>query len=171
MFSSAKLKPYTLGAKSDGFLYETTYYIAVALYYQDIALNNSIPVTFHKQEDRVILDDLDIDVEPRDLIWNSGQGVPSTNTLQLEINPAEDILRDYLDVLRVVLDDIPRLFPFSLRYSQVDSFDFPTTSWVQDNKNIYFHMAYLIWEVGGYLPSTVRVQDPYYATKDINITT
>jgi len=168
LFNSVKLKPYTMGSKNTpGFLYEVTYYIAVALYYSDVSINNSITVNYLKQDNRVVIYDKSQTFHPPDLIDKYTDFLPEENTLEIEINPAEDILRDYMDVLRIVLDDIPRLYPFSLRYTSVDTMDFPTTSWLRDNKDVYFHTSYLMWEVGGYLTTELPIDNPSLLTLNI----
>lgn len=161
LFNSVKLEPYTLGAKSNkGFLYTATYYIAVSLYYADVSINNSINTKYYKSGKKVILDNLDILERPRDLIEGAYEGVPEEEYVEIEINPAEDILRDYLDLMRIVLDDIPRLYPFSIRHSQVVTYDYPTTSWLRENSDVYFHQAYLVWELGAYLPTQITFEPP-----------
>ncbi len=74
--------------------------------------------------------------------------------LEVEINPAELILQDYMDLMRLVLGDMRFILPYRTKSTFVKSIDFPTSSWSQNNENLVFHMAYLIWEISLYPPSS-----------------
>lgn len=75
------------------------------------------------------------------------------SNLVVDINPGEEILRDYMELLRIVLNQV-RLNPFKAKSLTVKNIDFPTSNWLEDNKNVYFHLAYMIVDVELYLPCT-----------------
>jgi len=154
---SATFTPYQMGQKNSSFLYEAVYNLTVALYYQDVAIGEQIKVNhLYSGENSIAIKNkdefksreyLEAVTRPQDLI--------NFRTLAIEINPAEDILRDYLEVIRYVLEDIPRLLPWSIRSQQVLGYKLPTTSWSKSNENIYFHKAELEWELSSFAPATV----------------
>lgn len=73
--------------------------------------------------------------------FNPGQPIV-TKRIRFRANPAEQILRRYVTLLRQVVRELPYLLPFSTRTLTVDDVDFCTNSWNQAG-NIYFHVATL----------------------------
>ena len=149
--STAKFNPYTLGNKDAGFMYEVTYRLVIDLVYQDIALNNDKQLLYVRDKFN--------NVSPyQETLRDQTQDpfVEEHGLLNLEVNPAEDILRDYLEVIRLIIESIDYYAPWSIRSSSIISFDFPTSSWSNDSKNIYFHKAFMVWELGTYAPSTLE---------------
>lgn len=68
------------------------------------------------------------------------------NTLDVQILPGEEILRDYIPLLRHVIRDITELRPFSVRNPFIHVVDYPTSNWRRDGENLIFHTAYLVVE-------------------------
>lgn len=144
---ASEFKPYTLGAKSEGSMYESTYYLTINLAYQDVALNNEKTLIYVKDKFNNVASDRE------KLMSNSNDPFPISKELVLEINPAEEILRDYLEVIRLILESIDYYAPWSIRSSIITGMGFPSTSWSKDNKQIYFHQAYMNWELSTYAPT------------------
>jgi len=174
--NSAKFMPINIGAKSSsGNFYEGVYQLIVQLQYPAVAINEQVEVSMNqvvsahgieltsphgynvslieKQDEQpydnsLVIPGVREENEPGLYIQN--------NKFTVEINPAEDLLRDYVDLMRLVLDDIPLMLPFSVRSTQVKEYDFPTTSWNRTSSDIYFHYAWLLWEISLYAPSNWR---------------
>ncbi|MFB6282850.1 MAG: hypothetical protein ABEK59_02820 [Halobacteria archaeon] len=77
--------------------------------------------------------------------------------LQLEINPPEEILRDYLELFRVCVGDLVYLQNLGIRNPEVTALDFPTTKWSQE-KNVYFHTAHLEFSFKAYPPNAQQLR-------------
>lgn len=163
--NSATFKTFELGPKNSKYQYDATYKLVVALYYQEVALNESKEVVYYevKNKPEVIIENKNIARERKAKLWDPKK-------LSIEINPGEDILRDYLDVLRLIIEEISidGLLPWRVRGSQVTEYDFPTTSWSANNENIYFHYAYLYWELSMYAPAVASKQEDIYLLDTIN---
>jgi hypothetical protein len=99
---------------------------------------------------------------------NSGSSI-SSSSLVVDINPGEEVLRDYMELLRIVLNQT-KLQPFGARNLIVRSIDFPTSNWLEDSKNVYFHLAYLILDLELYLPCTNYLFSSPEVVQAINIT-
>jgi hypothetical protein len=76
--------------------------------------------------------------------------------IEFDILPAEEILREYVDLLRLILNELPTIRPYLIRSSQVTNVNFPTSAWSRDSTDLLLHSAYLIWEVTSYAPRTLR---------------
>lgn len=157
--NSAVFNTYEMGPKNATYQYEGIYKLVVALYYQEVALNESKEIVYYEVKDKpeVIIENKELARERKAKLWNPKK-------LNIEINPGEDILRDYLDVLRLVIEEISidGLMPWRVRGSQVTHYDFPTSSWSAKNENIYFHFAYLYWELSMYAPAVASKQEDIY---------
>lgn len=181
---SAQFRPYTMGTGS-GNSDEGLYHIIVQLQYQDLAINEQTVLTidelYHPEGmtsthgENVSLREIsefELDTDLTKLNKSLDPLVSlRENKITIEINPAEEILREYLDLLRLVLNDCTKMLPFAIRSSQVKEFDFPTSSWSRNNEDVYFHFAWLLLEVCLYPPTTWR--DIYFmpvtsATININ---
>jgi hypothetical protein len=66
--------------------------------------------------------------------------------LDVQILPGEEILRDYIPLLRYVIRDITELRPFSIRNPFVHVVDYPTSNWIREGENLIFHTAYIVVE-------------------------
>jgi hypothetical protein len=150
---SATFTPYEMGPKNSDYLYESTYRFTVALYYQEVAINESKQLVYFplKQNKAVIIEDMEIAKERQAQFWKS-------NVVSVEINPGEDILRDYIEVIRLILEEITveGFMPWRVRGSSVVSYDFPTSSWTAQSENVFFHFAYLNWELSMFAPAVMK---------------
>jgi hypothetical protein len=160
---ASEFKPYTLGAKSQGSMYEATYYLTINLAYQDVALNNEKTIVYVKDKYN------NISIDKEKLIDNSKDIFPNKYEFALEINPAEEILRDYLEVIRLILESIDYYAPWSIRSSVITGMGFPSTSWNKDTKQIYFHQAYMNWELSTYAPTNYDEHPITIRNLDISI--
>lgn len=148
--ASVVFDDYEMGFKNSRYQYSAEYTFIIALYYQEVAINEIKDQVYYTDRlNRVTT----VGKEP---LQQRGSVLIKPSEFQVEINPAEDILRDYLDVLRLVLEESTAkgMFPWRTRGSQVRSFDFPTTSWSKESADIYFHKAFLTWELSMYVPCT-----------------
>ena len=68
------------------------------------------------------------------------------NILDVQILPGEEILRDYIPLLRSVIRDIQVLRPFYIRNPCIHLVDYPTSNWIREGENIIFHTAYILVE-------------------------
>lgn len=172
---SVWFEPYTLGSGTDASSnYIATYSLIVQLYYQDMSINQTMQLPFN-----TLFSPLGLPVQhgytsTADVAASGPLTSPPLNDnlnnnlrafsgayfqqdeITVEINPGEEIMREYLDLLRVVLDDMPTLRPLAVRSSSVKLFDFPTTSWNRENTDIYFHTAWLLWELSLFPPRSWR---------------
>lgn len=149
---ASEFKPLTVGAKSNGFMYEATYHLVIHLAYQELAINETKQLVYIKNKDYQISPNADLlNSQNKDL-------VPKKFIVPIEINVAEDILRDYLEVIRVIVEQIDYFAPWNLRGTNITKMIFPTTSWSAENKQIYFHQAYMHWDISTYAPATYAQQ-------------
>jgi hypothetical protein len=68
------------------------------------------------------------------------------NSLTVQILPGEEILKDYIPLLRHVVREIQVLNPFYVRNPVVLAADYPTSSWIREGVNLIFHTAYILVE-------------------------
>lgn len=145
---ATEYKPMTIGAKRQGFMYESTYNLVIHLAYQEVALNETKQLVYAIDKYNNIASDPDL------LKDHSKDPFPKLANVPIEVNVAEDILRDYLEVIRIILEQIDYFAPWNLRGTSITGMGFPSTSWSQENKQIYFHQAYMNWEISTYAPAT-----------------
>lgn len=70
---------------------------------------------------------------------------PRANELSINILPGEEILRNWMAVLRGVIRDLVVLHPFSAKNPNILSVNYETPNWEQNNKmNLVFHSAYMV---------------------------
>lgn len=171
---SIKYTDYTLGNKfEDGAINFETYTIVVELTYQDVAFGPTYEI-FYDSIDPIdpfrpletphgynieiknnSTSNLDNNLQSNSLSPNEIQ-LTQNNKVEFLINPAEELLREYLPLMKLVLDDLPSIRPYLIRTSRVTSVDFPTSAWSRSNPDIYFHSAYLTWELTLYPPTNFR---------------
>lgn len=72
--------------------------------------------------------------------------------LQINILPGEEILRDWMCILRAVIRDIPTLQPFAVRNPSIKLVEYETPNWQEPTKNLVFHSAYMVVEYKMYEP-------------------
>lgn len=168
---SATFQPYELSEKGTTL---ATYTLIVQLQLQDVAIGRepmTLPyyVAVSNSGDMItphgfnFVADEDVDLSDRqklrefndrvdEYIINEPKRIERSN-VEVEINPAEEILREYMDLMRTVLSDLRTILPWSVRSTQVTDYDFPTASWSSNEPNVYFHIAYLEWEVRVFVPT------------------
>lgn len=153
-----QFKPYTLGSKEGGFQYEVTLRLAVSVHYQDVALeqNSIFSYTVSSDNYKVINHDNVTKKGAKKILKNLNENFTQQKTIAVEINPGEEIIRDYLFLLKYVLDANTLLLPWSIKSSEIESIDLPTTEWDKTSTNIYFHYGYLVWNLTLYLPGSLR---------------
>ena len=166
---SAIFEPYELGRKG---VKKATYKIIVQLYYTGIAINNSLTLpyfvlknesgvetphgtNFAFSKDPTLEEQTKFEKYSR-LVNGYKDNINSieVDDLEIEINVGEEVLREYMDLLRIVLDDMPIILPWKIKSTQVKGYDFPTSSWSRDDPNVYFHTAYILWEICLYAPGS-----------------
>jgi hypothetical protein len=65
--------------------------------------------------------------------------------LVVNILPGEEILRDWMSIIRGVIRDIPELRPFAVRDPSILSVNYETPNWEGNDKlNLVFHTAYMV---------------------------
>lgn len=152
---AATFNPVTLGNKGLGAMYEVTYHLVVSLAYQDVALGNITQLSYVRSNNK----DYYSSADKKKVQESTGDFPIIEESFEIEINTAEDILRDYIEVIRFILESIERYVPWALRGNSVTSIGFPSSSWERDNPQIFFHKAYLQWDITTYSPTQFPV-DP-----------
>lgn len=67
------------------------------------------------------------------------------NKVEVQILPGEEILTQWLDVIKFAARDIKVLRPYTtIRNAHVLCADFPTATWTSKSANLIFHSAYLV---------------------------
>lgn len=178
ILASAVYDMYTLGAKQGG-LEEVTYRLIIELSYQEPAYTGATAKLkyYHSHPTMV-----EVAHAYKTLFSDNPEFLAGLTTpgefgvhpwqqaypdlfqpaeLEIEINSGEEILRDYVELMRLVLNDISVLRPFMTKPGQVTMIDMPTGNPLSKGPNIYFHMAYLVWEICCHVPSSW--QDVYFS--------
>lgn len=167
---SIQLKPYTLGTLGDsGSLEDGTYTLIIELSYRDANFGDALRVNYDQLRTQEGLppltphglnvmahDGLGLDLATDDLeaFQPNLEGISRTREgLTVLISPAEELLREYTELIRLALNDLFIMRPFTVRSAQVTSIDFPTSSWSRKSEDILFHTAYLVWELTLYPPT------------------
>jgi hypothetical protein len=164
--ASIQYKPYTLGSHTFGSHDEATANLVIELQYLDGTFGEFQTVTYNLAQyidGSPILDESqgNLASEAQLSRWNYSK--PSAvqllqQSIQIEILPAEVILRQYIELIRLALASLYTLQPYAIKSTQVVSADFPTSSWTRDNTDLVLHSAYIIWEVCFY-PSNDWAKD------------
>lgn len=171
---SIKYEDYTLGRKfEEGSISFATYSLIIELTYQDVAFGPTQSIYYdmvNPTDGQIPLESphgQNIEVKYNDTpnlqdnllstrLSNVGVQLDQSQRVEFLINPAEELLREYMELLRLVLDDMPTIKPYSIRSSRVTSMDFPTSAWSRANEDIYFHSAYISWELTIFPPTNWR---------------
>lgn len=167
--TSIVYKPYTLGSRTDASSSdEATYTLVVELAYRDPNFSEIMTLGY----DQLLTIDGGPLLTPHGttvMVHEGGSlnlatddiesGQPSLEgtqrtyqTLDIKVNPAEELLREYAELIRLALNDIRGIVPFRFT-SQVKSIDFPTTSWTRESEDVLFHIAFVVWELTLYAPN------------------
>lgn len=176
--ASALFDTYTLGSKRGG-VESATYRLIVELSYQEVSYTGeTAKIRYYQSHSwlqdiqhayRVLFTD-----NPDYLGWADSpttygvQPIQAANPdvfqvreIEVEINAGEAILRDYVDLMRLVINDISVMRPFMTKPGQVTMYDLPTSNPLRVGENIFFHMAYLVWEIHCHVPSSWQEFQPH----------
>ena len=81
--------------------------------------------------------------------------------------PAEDIIRDYITLLRYVIRDIQILNPYKIRYPRITGVKYDTSKiFEEESKNLVFHSGYLELTLKTF---ESRIDPSFYPVEDIFI--
>jgi hypothetical protein len=127
--------------------------LIVQLYYQDTVFNAPIQI----KSDLVSQTDLTTNIPHGELVQITDEPQQSLlpdrvyfqteqSVLNVQILPGEEILRDYMPLLRFVIRNIPILHPFYHRNPNILYVDYPTSNWIREGSNVVFHTAYMCIE-------------------------
>ena len=127
--------------------------IIVQIYYQDTTFNAPIQI----RSDLVSQSDLTTNIPHGELVQLKDEPQESVlddrvyfqteeSVLNVQILPGEEILRDYMPLLRHVVRDLPILHPFYHRNPNILYVDYPTSNWIREGENLVFHTAYMCIE-------------------------
>lgn len=168
---SVVLSPYTLGSLPEtGSLEEGIYTLVVELSFRDPSFGEVIKVGYDQMQS--IYPDVP-PLTPHGMNVMAHEGgqlnlatndleayLPSTEglyreykTVNISVSPAEELLREYTELFRLALNDMPGLRPFSVRSANVIAIDYPTSAWSREATDLLFHIAYLVWEIKLFPPT------------------
>jgi hypothetical protein len=86
--------------------------------------------------------------------------------VEVQILPGEEVLTQWLDILKHVIRDVKYLNPYVIyRNPQILHSNYPTTSFLTQRANLVFHTAYHMVEfsvVEGHLPNRYPYPQPNY---------
>lgn len=150
-YKSMEFKPYNLGRGRDNQpRQEVLHRLIIELQHQETAIGESLLVPWYQvypfQEGSAHGLNYSLDPEALKELRQGPTGV-QLEGLEIEINPSEEILRRWIEILRLVLDDLFPVLPFIVRSSEIKEADFPSSTWTGDGTDLYFHHAYLVWEL------------------------
>lgn len=91
--------------------------------------------------------------------------------ITVQILPAEEILTQWLDIVKYAIRDIAVLRPFpSIRNPVILCADYPTSSWKSQSANLIFHTAYLVVQFDSVEPVAPNfVQAPNIQSLNLDI--
>lgn len=142
-------------------VYEATANIVVKVHYPAVALGPTINLEMATEAT----------VNPDDNIPR----FPKKKIVPLQINPAEEIVTDWIENIRLILDD-PKIRTLSafgnpIVGSKVQHIILNTVNWEggTGGQNIFFHEAYLLWSLTFY-PNTEWDYDFYQYIKELYLT-
>lgn len=167
---SQMYKPVTLGRNTDATaMEEVTTNLVIELAYQDSEFDRDLSYKFTE------ISSLEMQLSNHayhQMLTDGRIGVTEEQFIQPYYDPqtqqlvnsefvirssiGESILTEYMDLMRLVLNDLPTLRPFSVRGAQVKSIDYSTSNWLNKSQNINFHQAYLVWELVFFAPKSWR---------------
>lgn len=178
--NSCTYEPYTLGARDDLSYQETAKYrLVVQAFYQDpVALGEEVKIPIDKLIDdknlawpfhgfNMQMRDPHNPTNPQqdffqhrdDMVLPFAADLDSTllpDEVTLAISPGEEILREWMDLLRLALSDLPTMMPFKIRSTQVEMINYPTSTWIRQSTDIFFHTAYIVWCLDLFPPASWR---------------
>jgi hypothetical protein len=128
--------------------------LVVQLYYRDPGLNVPITLSADVMEARATrprhFHGVDVrfyeDNAVQDSFPNKSE-LPYKYTFEVQTLPGEEVLTQWLDLLKDVIRDIKFLHPYTqYRNPTIIKSDYPTTTWLAKSGNLVFHTAYHIVE-------------------------
>ena len=156
---SIKFEPYSLGAPTppnDEYTERAMFRVIVQLYLCDPGLDCPVAVDswmtnyertlYGISHGRLVQYDDDRTQATDAVLQLHQESLATRNTLEVQVLPGEEILRDYMSLLRGVLRDIHQVRPFAIRRPTILAVDYPSTNWIRDSENLVFHTAYIIAE-------------------------
>ncbi|EKQ70396.1 hypothetical protein OsccyDRAFT_0683 [Leptolyngbyaceae cyanobacterium JSC-12] len=175
---SIQIEPYNLGSRMDASsLEQGTYNLIVELSYRDANLGEIVKLGYDFIQSTDGIPPLNtphgtnvmphegtsLNLASEDLtaFQAEPQGLQRQfQTVEIKVSPAEELLREYTELLRLVLNDIPHIRPYTIRSSRVVTIDFPTSAWTRESEDLLFHTAYIHWELTLYPPGSWK--DVYF---------
>lgn len=168
---SCVYKAHTLGPRSDLTYSDcATYRLIIQAYYQDATTPGEtirFPIDKLMHLDERPWPQHGFNVRPRsnddpfvhhDPDWLAPNTAQADKFLErqeiaLDISPGEEILREWMDLLRLALCDLPPMLPFAIRSAEVEAIDYPTSTLFRQPTDVFFHTAYVIWTLSLYPPA------------------
>jgi hypothetical protein len=95
----------------------------------------------------------------------------SNQSVELYIVPAEEILRDYMTLLRMVIKDQQVFLPYGLRNPSILYTNYPSSNTISqtESQNLLFHRAHIAVEFDIYQTNQARDLDEFYYVEFIKI--
>ncbi len=76
------------------------------------------------------------------------------NVIEVNVLPGEEVLRDWMAILRGVIRDLPVLYPFAMRNPNITLVEYQTSNWLKPEiQNLVFHSAYMVVEYDLFEPA------------------
>jgi hypothetical protein len=76
------------------------------------------------------------------------------NIIEVNVLPGEEVLRDWMAILRGVIRDLPLLQPFAMRNPNITLVEYQTSNWLKPEiQNLVFHSAYMVVEYDLFEPA------------------
>jgi hypothetical protein len=166
---SVEYSPTHLGSRTELSLDTAIYTFVVELTYLDGTYGDTTSIPFEYKErfvdpsnvvlntphgERINLQETSFSTNNNQNLDNTGGYIINNKSVTFDIIPAEEILREYIDILRLVLNDMMSIKPYLIRNSQVIHADFPTSTWSRNSSDLVLHNAYLVWQISSYIPRT-----------------
>lgn len=157
---SIRFEPWTMGSPSQAPTHKHSelakFRVIVQLYYCDPDLDCPVAVESYLHDYERTLYDIPhgrlVQYTDEQTVENGARRkfyrdeLARKNVLEVQVLPGEEILRDYMSLLRGVMRDIHMIRPFAIRRPTILAVDYPSTNWVRDSENLVFHTAYIIAE-------------------------
>lgn len=134
--------------------YNANIHLVVQLYYRDPGLNVPTTLSADVLEARCSQDRRyhghSVRFYEESVLQNTfsdSKELPYKFQLEVQTLPGEEILTQWLDLLKDVIRDIKFMHPFTqYRNPYISRSDYPTTTWLAKSGNLVFHTAYHIVE-------------------------
>lgn len=165
-------------AESSDITYKACIRLVVQLYYRDGNYNSDLNLKGEVINQRSLTNNTQFGYafQYSDLLPEGAKNLSDRSNKQIEsilckvqILPAEEILTQWLDILKYAVRDLKVLLPYTeVRNIVVTHSDYPTTTWTASNPNLIFHTAYHIIELEVYEAAPVP-RFVFPPIQDINI--